>query len=131
MNGDERGSEFCGGWLIGVMAQSVAPGSAFICGENFLLAEVRRILCRIPGWRAAPGCWSFATMDDHVTFSEYAPPAGRGPVVIVLSGTSGPGHSLFIARELAAQGYYAVLHDAKDFQPWVAYSRENLRQVVF
>ena len=40
---------------------------------------------------------------------EYYPPSGRGPMVILLSGYSGPGAYRSYAAEVSRLGYYAVL----------------------
>ena len=42
---------------------------------------------------------------------EFPPPQGKGPVVVVASGLSGPPHYATVAREIAALGYDAVLFD--------------------
>ncbi len=44
----------------------------------------------------------------------FAPPTERGPVVIVVSGNSGPDLYREFSTDLAAQGYYVVLVDGKD-----------------
>ena len=41
--------------------------------------------------------------------AEYAPPSGRGPIVILISGTNGPDAYRSYAAEVARLGYYAVL----------------------
>lgn len=46
---------------------------------------------------------------------EYEPSNGKGRVVIVLSGQTGVDNYRTFARELAKQGYYAVLFDGNDF----------------
>jgi dienelactone hydrolase len=51
------------------------------------------------------------------TQKEYEPPKGKGRVVVVVSGHSGPGNYAYVADDLAEQGYYAVLVDGNDF--WV------------
>ena len=48
---------------------------------------------------------------------EYEPPKGKGRVVVVVSGHSGPGNYAYLANDLAEQGYYAVLVDGNDF--WI------------
>ena len=48
---------------------------------------------------------------------EYEPPKGKGRVVVVVSGHSGPGNYAYVANDLAEQGYYAVLVDGNDF--WI------------
>lgn len=42
---------------------------------------------------------------------EFPPPQGKGPVVVVASGISGPDHYKKIAADIAALGYDAVLFD--------------------
>jgi dienelactone hydrolase len=42
---------------------------------------------------------------------EFPPPQGKGRVVVVASGLSGPEHYVKIARDIAALGYDAVLFD--------------------
>jgi len=46
---------------------------------------------------------------------EYEPPNGKGRVVIVLSGQTGPGNYTTFAKGFAKQGYYTVLFDGNDF----------------
>lgn len=71
-----------------------------------------------------------APSPENVVGYEFAPPAGQGRVVIVLSGAFGPGmHSAFPA-ELAKAGYYAVLFDGRDFSPRRPGAGDNLRQVI-
>ncbi len=55
--------------------------------------------------------------DAPLAQTEFAPKAGKGRVVIVVSGHSGPGNYGYIAYDLSAQGYYAVLVDGNDL--WV------------
>ena len=42
---------------------------------------------------------------------EFPPPQGKGPVVVVASGLSGPSHYTKVASDIAALGYDAVLFD--------------------
>ncbi len=44
----------------------------------------------------------------------YAPASGKGPLVVVISGQTGPNSYQPYAAELAKLGYYAVLLDGKD-----------------
>jgi dienelactone hydrolase len=46
---------------------------------------------------------------------EYEPPKGKGRVVVVVSGQTGPGNYAYVAKDFAEQGYYAVLVDGNDF----------------
>ena len=48
---------------------------------------------------------------------EYEPPKGKGRVVVVVAGHSGPDNYAYVANDLAEQGYYAVLVDGNDF--WI------------
>ena len=48
---------------------------------------------------------------------EYEPPKGKGRVVVVVSGQTGPGNYAYVAKDFAEQGYYAVLVDGNDF--WI------------
>ena len=49
---------------------------------------------------------------DGPAQTAYAPPAGKGPIVVLLSGQSGPGYYQPIAAEVAKLGYYANLRKA-------------------
>jgi dienelactone hydrolase len=44
----------------------------------------------------------------------YAPASGKGPIVVVISGQTGPNSYQAYAAELAKLGYYTVLLDGKD-----------------
>jgi dienelactone hydrolase len=46
---------------------------------------------------------------------EYEPPKGKGRVVVVVSGHSGPDNYAYVAKDFAEQGYYSVLVDGNDF----------------
>jgi dienelactone hydrolase len=60
---------------------------------------------------------------------EYEPPNGIGRVVVVVSGQTGPGNYVGFAKDIAEQGYFAVLVDGNDF--WVKDGdRETLLQGV-
>src|SRR5664279_2466864 len=48
---------------------------------------------------------------------EYEPTKGKGRVVVVVSGQTGPGNYAYIAKDFAEQGYYAVLVDGNDY--WI------------
>ena len=53
----------------------------------------------------------------------YEPPKGKGRVVVVVSGQTGPGNYAYVAKDFAEQGYYAVLVDGNDF--WVKSSNSE------
>jgi dienelactone hydrolase len=48
---------------------------------------------------------------------EYEPAKGKGRVVVVVTGHTGPGNYANVAEDFAEQGYYAVLVDGNDF--WI------------
>ena len=48
---------------------------------------------------------------------EYEPTMGKGRVVVVVSGQTGPDNYAYVAKDFAEQGYYAVLVDGNDF--WI------------
>jgi len=60
----------------------------------------------------------------------YAPPSGKGPIVVLLSGQSGPGYYQPIAGAVAKLGYYAVLLDGKDILTRDQDGRTNLRKAI-
>lgn len=77
----------------------------------------------------------FAITCSCATGIPNIPSSGKGPVVILLSGSSGPDNHRTFASKLAALGYYAVLFDGNDFNPDPAAGRGssvaiNLRQAI-
>ena len=46
---------------------------------------------------------------------EFYPPNGKGRVAIIVTGHTGPSNYAYYARDLAGQGYYAVLVNGNDF----------------
>ena len=61
---------------------------------------------------------------------EYEPPKGKGRLVVVVSGHSGPGNYAYVAEDFAEQGYYAVLVDGNDFWVKSAGSEARLKGVI-
>jgi dienelactone hydrolase len=61
---------------------------------------------------------------------EYEPPKGKGRVVVVVSGHSGPGNYAYVAKDFAEQGYYAVLVDGNDFWVKSGGSEARLKGVI-
>ena len=59
------------------------------------------------------GLYTAATKDGP-SQTAYSPPAGKGPVIMVLSGASGPRLYDSFAAALAKEGYYVVLLDGND-----------------
>jgi dienelactone hydrolase len=76
------------------------------------------------------GCAPDTTALDRSSEIEFVPPAGKGRVVVVLSGSSGSANYRFAGRDLAAQGYYVVLHNGNLFMHRNPATRENLRQAI-
>ncbi len=62
--------------------------------------------------------------------TEYPPPGGKGPVVVVLSGQTGTTHYRGIAKDIAALGYDAVLVDGKDILNSTGEGGANLTVVI-
>ena len=62
---------------------------------------------------AAEGVSSVAGPEGP-TQTAYAPDTGPGPVIIVISGQSGPNSYQCYAAELAKLGYYSILVAGKD-----------------
>ena len=60
----------------------------------------------------------------------YRPAGERGPIVVLLSGHSGPRFYQGFAREIARLGYYAVLLDGKDILTREQDGPGNLRKAI-
>jgi pimeloyl-ACP methyl ester carboxylesterase len=57
-----------------------------------------------------------ATAQDKVShFSEYVARGGKGPVVLVISGASGPANYGGMGSDLAAAGFHVVMLDGNEF----------------
>jgi hypothetical protein len=67
---------------------------------------------------------------DGPARTAYAPPSGKGPIVVLLSGHSGPGHYQPIAGAVANLGYDAVLLDGQDILAREQDGRGNLRKAA-
>lgn len=60
----------------------------------------------------------------------YAPDTGHGPVIIVISGQSGPNSYQSYAAELAKLGYYSVLLTGKDILNPELTGEANLKKAI-
>jgi dienelactone hydrolase len=60
----------------------------------------------------------------------FMPKAGKGPIVVVLSGQSGPPSYRRYAGQLADRGYYTVLLDGKDILTRQQDGAKNLRTAI-
>jgi dienelactone hydrolase len=60
----------------------------------------------------ARGTWA---ADQAPWQQEFYPPNGKGRVVVVITGTTGPASYSYYAKDLSGQGYYAVLTNGNDF----------------
>lgn len=61
-------------------------------------------------------CLSRADAQDALpSQKEFQAPGGKGRVVVVVSGQSGPANYAHYAKDVAEQGFYAVLVDGNDF----------------
>jgi dienelactone hydrolase len=61
---------------------------------------------------------------------EFIPRSEKGPVVIVLSGQTGPANYRNFSRQMAGAGYYTVLIDGKDILTRQQDGAQNLRTVI-
>lgn len=60
----------------------------------------------------------------------FAPPAGKGPAVLLISGAMGPAPYRWIAMDVAKLGYTAVLVAGKDIAVTEPNAAQNLRQAI-
>ena len=58
-----------------------------------------------------------AAAQSQPFFKEFEPKSGKGRVVLVISGHTGPANYEYIAKDLAEAGYLAVLLDGNDY--WI------------
>jgi dienelactone hydrolase len=79
---------------------------------------------------ACSGGGATAPDDSAPAQTEYLPPAGKGRVVVVLSGHSGPYQYKPIAAEVAKLGYYTVLLDGKDILAADQHGGERLEAAI-
>ena len=63
-------------------------------------------------------------------YGEFVPKAGKGPIVIVISGSSGMRNYWDYARRVSELGYYTVLIDGKDILTREQDGAANLRAVI-
>ena len=78
---------------------------------------------------AIDSTFTFAGADGPAQ-TAYAPEKGPGPVVILLSGASGPNWYRSFADEVARLGYYAVLLDGNDILTRKQDGEANLRKAI-
>jgi dienelactone hydrolase len=75
---------------------------------------------------ALAGC----ALIDTIPYDEFEPPDGQGPAIILISGSSGPHHYVFYAKDLALRGYYVVLCDGHAFPAGDPGGGAALRRVI-
>jgi dienelactone hydrolase len=66
--------------------------------------------------------------ENPIPQTEYAPPSGKGRVVVMISGQSGPTNYIPIAKDIAKAGYYVVLVDGNDI--WKKDGEDRFKGVV-
>ncbi|MCM8612771.1 dienelactone hydrolase family protein [Accumulibacter sp.] len=77
------------------------------------------------------GLWPLAVMAQGRPAQEvFLPKSGQGPVVVVVSGQSGPPNYRAYARQVAELGYRAVLIDGRDILTRQQDGAQNLRAVI-
>ena len=94
-----------------------------------IAAGLALVITVFPGTASAQGVTTEASADGPAQ-TAYAPPGGKGRVVMVLSGHSGPSHYTTDAAAIAKLGYYAVLLDVKDILAADGQGGERLRQAT-
>lgn len=73
-------------------------------------------------WRLSPGRLLLAAalpcflVAQALAQEEFAPPEGKGKLVVLLSGHAGPKHDKDFAKDVAALGYDVVLYDGNALQ---------------
>jgi dienelactone hydrolase len=83
-----------------MIAANIRNGGTQVMTTRFRFGWV---LCMLAGLTSAAA--GFAQ-------EEFAPPQGKGRVVVIPSGKSGPEHYKTVAKDIAALGYDAVLYDS-------------------
>jgi dienelactone hydrolase len=112
------------------MSVALTPGGA---ERSVLAVGLRGLLPPALFLLAVAGCSGATTTAggaDGPAQTAYPPPAGQGPIVVLLSGHSGPGYYQPIAGAIAKLGYYAVLLDGKDILTREQDGRGNLRKAI-
>jgi len=72
------------------------------------------VLVSVLVWGCATSGWHYAAEPRKLAQAVFAPQSGKGAIVIVISGYSGPDFYRPFTKKLAEAGYYAVLLDGKD-----------------
>jgi dienelactone hydrolase len=70
-----------------------------------------------------------AASENGPSQTAYVPPAGKGPIVVVLSGATGPRLYDRFSAALAREGYYVVLLDSNEVRRNAA-GAENLSRAI-
>lgn len=73
---------------------------------------------------------SLATRAEALNQEVFKPQSGKGPVVIVMSGSSGPEALREYASKVASLGYYTVLIDGREILSREKDGLGNLRRVI-
>jgi dienelactone hydrolase len=111
-------------------------GMSFMPGlKGFRRTAIAMFLGWLCALTAAKVCYAgpdaIETNEDGPAQTAYSPDSGPGPVIIVISGYSGPTSYKPYAAELAKLGYYVVLLDGKDIlnrSQWP--DAQNLRKAI-
>jgi dienelactone hydrolase len=97
-------------------------GKLVALGRKLILSSALVLLAHaaLPAW----------AQDDGPTQEVFTPKGDKGPVVVVISGQSGPANYRRYARDVAGLGYYTVLIDGKDILTRTQDGAQNLRKVI-
>ncbi|MDB5802585.1 MAG: carboxymethylenebutenolidase [Rhodocyclales bacterium] len=75
-------------------------------------------------------CASARADEDGPPQIVFNPSKPKGPIVVVISGQTGPPNYEFYAKKVAELGYYTVLIDGKDILTRQQDGAQNLRKVI-
>src|SRR5450830_1484365 len=110
-----------------MMCRHVHPGRHFAHAAALLIGWLFAVVA-LPAF-ALEGVFTEAGPDGPAQ-TAYAPASGVGPVVIVISGQTGPNSYQKYASELAGLGYYSVLLTGKDILNPELTGEANLKKAI-
>lgn len=78
----------------------------------------------------AAAAFSAGAAERGAAAIDLAPPSGHGRVVIMISGSEGPGALKGYAEKIAKLGYYAVVLDGREISPADRQGRVRLQEAI-
>ena len=110
-----------------MMCNHVQVGRRLAHAAGLLIGWLFAVVC-VPAF-ALEGVSTDAGPDGPVQ-TAYAPASGIGPVVLVISGQTGPNSYQTYASDLAGLGYYSVLLTGKDILNPELTGEANLKKAI-